>query len=74
MGKPAETDRPYLRSLHHSFTLDSATTPSPKNWACDSRRTQLKQLVESSRSLSVPRLIGAPGLRLPEWVWNFSPG
>lgn len=26
MGKPAETDRPSLRSLNHSFTLDSATT------------------------------------------------
>jgi hypothetical protein len=74
MGKPAETDRPYLRSLNHSFTLDIATTPSPKNRASESPRTRLKQLADSSRSLSVPRLIGAPGLRLPERVSNFSPG
>jgi hypothetical protein len=42
MGKPAETDRPYLRSLHHSFTLDVASTPPPQKRADRSPGTRLK--------------------------------
>jgi hypothetical protein len=52
----------------------SLPPPSPKNWACELPRTQFKQLASRSRSLIAHHWAGAPGLRLPGWVSNFSPG
>jgi len=59
--------------MHNSYSCD-LVSQSPKHWACDSRRTQLKQLADSSRSLMAHRLTGAPELRLPAWASNFSSG
>src|SRR5919108_5321999 len=46
--------------MHNSYSCDLVSQP-PQNWACDSRRTQPKQLAEASRSPVAHRLTGAPG-------------
>jgi hypothetical protein len=66
MGKPAETERPYLRSLHHSFTLDVATTPPPQNRADRSPGTRLKPSTYPKRCTGAVNLAVAGCVHQPQ--------
>jgi hypothetical protein len=48
MGKPAETDRPYLQSLHHPFTLDGNIISPPNHLGLRGRsHREVKDLATS---------------------------
>ena len=66
MGKPAATDRPSLRSLSHSFTLDITVTPSPQNRADQSPGTRLKQSTYPKRRTAAVNLAMAGVMHEPQ--------